>query len=60
MTLPTEKPNSTFVIYIVTAPEKLWEALTNGDSTRQYFFGRRTESGWEVGSPWKLVMEDDL
>src|SRR5208283_4891096 len=55
----TEKPSSVFVTYIVTTAEKLWEALTNGEITKQYFFGRRMESDWEAGSPWKLMMEDD-
>ena len=55
----TEKPSSVFVTHIVTTPEKLWEALTNGGVTKEYFFGRRMESDWTVGSPWKLVMEDD-
>ena len=54
----TEKPSSVFATYIVTTPEKLWEALTNGDCTKRYFFGRRMESDWKVGSPFKLVMED--
>jgi uncharacterized protein YndB with AHSA1/START domain len=54
----TETPSSVFVTYIVTTAEKLWDALTNGDLTTQYFFGRRMESYWEVGSPWKLRMED--
>jgi uncharacterized protein YndB with AHSA1/START domain len=52
------QPNSEFVIYIVATPERLWEALTNGEFTRQYFFGRRMESDWKIGSPWQLVMED--
>ena len=53
-----EKPSSVFVTYIVTTAERLWEALTNGEITTQYFFGRRMESDWKVGSPLKLVMED--
>ena len=55
----TEKPSSVFVTYIATSAERLWEALTSGGFTKQYFFGRRMESDWEVGSPWKLMMEDD-
>lgn len=54
----TEEPSSVFVTYIVTAPEKLWESLTNGEITKQFFFVRRMQSDWKVGSPWKLVMED--
>jgi uncharacterized protein YndB with AHSA1/START domain len=54
----TREPSSVFVFYIATTPEKAWEAITNGDFTKQYFFGRRMESDWNVGSPWKLVIED--
>lgn len=39
-----------YVTYIETTPEKLWEALTNGDFTEQYFFGTRVASDWQVGS----------
>jgi uncharacterized protein YndB with AHSA1/START domain len=54
----TDKPSSVFVTYIVTTAERLWESLTSGQITQQYFFGRRMESDWKVGSPFKLVMED--
>ena len=54
----TEKPNSQFVIYIATTPQKAWEALTKGKVTKQCFFGRRMESDWRVGSPWELLMDD--
>jgi uncharacterized protein YndB with AHSA1/START domain len=53
-----DKPSNVFVTYIVTTPEKLWAALTQGEITRQYFFGRRMQSDWKPGSPWKLLMED--
>lgn len=53
-----EKPSSVFVIYIATTSQNAWEALTNGDVTKQYFFGRRMESDWRGGSPWKLLMKD--
>ena len=36
---------------IATTPERLWEALTTGELTRQYWFDRRIESDWRVGSP---------
>jgi len=52
------KPTSVFVTYIATTADKLWAALTQGDFTRQYFFGRRMESDWKQGSTWKLFMED--
>lgn len=51
-------PEAVYVIYIATTPEKLWAALTAGELTKQYFFGRRIESDWKVGSPFALWMED--
>jgi len=44
-----------YVTYIRTTPEKLWAALTDGESMKQYWFGCHCESGWTAGSPWKLV-----
>jgi uncharacterized protein YndB with AHSA1/START domain len=52
------EPSSVFVIYIVTTAERLWEALTNGEITKQYFFGRRMESDWQLGSLFRLLMPD--
>ncbi len=54
----TEQPSSVFVIYIATTPERVWESLTNGKVTKQFFFGRHMQSDWKVGSPFKLLMED--
>jgi uncharacterized protein YndB with AHSA1/START domain len=54
----TEKPSSVFFTYIATTAEKLWEALTNGDFTKHYFFGRRMESDWKTGSSFKLLIMD--
>jgi uncharacterized protein YndB with AHSA1/START domain len=45
-----EKPSFVYVTYIATTPEKLWHALTDGALTRQYWYGRRIESDWKVGS----------
>ena len=43
MNLEHFKPKTVYVTYIVTSPEKVWEALTTGDLTAKYFFGRRIE-----------------
>ncbi|MFI5708600.1 SRPBCC family protein [Kribbella sp. NPDC051620] len=44
-------PAMIHVTYIETTPEKLWQALTSGAFTELYWFGRRIESDWTVGSP---------
>lgn len=37
---------------IVKAPlKKVWEALTDADIVKQYFFGSNQETNWKVGSP---------
>jgi uncharacterized protein YndB with AHSA1/START domain len=49
--------------YIASTPQKVWEALTSGDATRQYFFGRRVESSWKVESDiifWTPQGEKDI
>jgi uncharacterized protein YndB with AHSA1/START domain len=45
------EPAMIHVTYIETTPEKLWAALTSAEFTTQYWFGRRIESDWSVGSP---------
>ncbi|WP_426436707.1 SRPBCC family protein [Bradyrhizobium genosp. P] len=50
------KPEFVYVTFIETNLEKLWEALTNSEFTRQYWFDTEIRSGWTVGSPVALVM----
>ena len=40
-----------YEVYIRTTPQKLWDALTRGESTRRYFHRTRIESDWRPGSP---------
>jgi len=54
-----EKPSFVYVIYIATTPEKLWNALIEGEMTRQYWGVARNVSDWKVGSTWQHVDYDD-
>ena len=38
------------VVHIRTTPEKLWEAITSPEFTRQYFHGSDVVTDWKVGS----------
>src|SRR5690554_3376164 len=38
-------------IHINAAPDKVWDALTNPELIKQYFFGTEAESDWKEGSP---------
>jgi uncharacterized protein YndB with AHSA1/START domain len=46
-----DKPSFVYVSYIAASPDQIWQALTDGALTRQYWYGRRVESDWKVGSP---------
>src|SRR3954447_12689478 len=50
--------DTVYVTYIASTPEKGWAALTSGEFTAQYFFGRSVESDWQEGSPWLLRRPD--
>ncbi len=47
-----------YVTYIRTTPEKLWNALTNPEFTKKYWFGSHQECDWKKGAAWKLVFAD--
>jgi uncharacterized protein YndB with AHSA1/START domain len=52
------KPRFVYVIYICTTPEKLWDALTKPEFTRQYWCGTWQDTNWKPGSSWKLMIPD--
>ena len=53
-----EKSTFVYVTYIRTTPEKLWQALTQPEFTRQFFFATVQESEWKKGATWKMVAPD--
>lgn len=44
------KPDFVYMTYINSTPEKVWNALTDGEISRLYWGGRAIESDWNVGS----------
>ena len=44
-----------FEIYIKTTPERLWEAITDGDLRQKYNFGVGINSDWSPGSRYESV-----
>lgn len=49
--MPKDNDAYVYVTYIRTTPEKLWDALTNPEFTKQYWFDIEVQSDWKVGSP---------
>jgi len=58
MSEPKFVPQTVYVIYIASTPEKVWEALTSAEFTRQYFSGRSVEIEPRVGGSFVMRMPD--
>ncbi len=43
-------PRHVYEIFVRAAPERIWEAITSPDLTRDYFYGTRVSSEWTKGS----------
>jgi uncharacterized protein YndB with AHSA1/START domain len=54
-----EKPELVYVTYIRTTPEKLWDAITKPEFTRQYWGGIENVSDWKKGAKWQHIKHDD-
>lgn len=48
-----DTPQFVYVTYIMTTPEKLWNALMDGEMTKQYWGRAKNVSDWKVGSTWQ-------
>ncbi|MDE2571111.1 MAG: SRPBCC family protein [bacterium] len=54
----SERLRHMYELYIRTTPEKLWDTITRGELTKQYFYGGAAHSDWRAGSRYELVDED--
>lgn len=57
------KPGFVYVTLIATTPEKLWEAITSPEFTRQYWFDTEIVCDWKAGARveyhWRGQISDD-
>jgi uncharacterized protein YndB with AHSA1/START domain/DNA-binding transcriptional ArsR family regulator len=53
-----DKHSHVFEVFIKTTPEKLWQALTDGSITPQYYMNTRLDSSWNVGAKYNYFMPD--
>jgi uncharacterized protein YndB with AHSA1/START domain len=56
----TDTATHIYEVYIKTTPDRLWQALTDGSMTSQYYFGTAVDGITEVGSDYKYVGEGDF
>ncbi len=54
-----EKPQFVYVTYIRTTPQKVWDAVTRPEFTRQYWGDKSNFSDWRQGSKWKHMGADE-
>ena len=47
-----------YEIYIKTTPDRLWEAITDGEIRSKYSFGTRITSDWTPGSRYETSARD--
>jgi uncharacterized protein YndB with AHSA1/START domain len=52
------KPAIVYTIYIASTPEKVWQALTTAEFSRQYFFGNAVEVDLRVGGAYIVRTAD--
>ncbi|HEX2085356.1 MAG TPA: metalloregulator ArsR/SmtB family transcription factor [Solirubrobacteraceae bacterium] len=55
---PMSTHTSVYELYIRTTPERLWQAITDGELTRQYYFGSPIDSEWTPGARFEMTSPD--
>lgn len=50
-TTPMSAPKHVYEVYIAATPERVWQALTDSELTKQYYYDNTVESDWKPGSP---------
>jgi uncharacterized protein YndB with AHSA1/START domain len=58
MNIKNFKPAIVYTIYIVSTPEKVWQALTSAEFSRKYFFGNAVEVDLRVGGAYTVRTPD--
>lgn len=58
MNLEQFKPLTAYTIYIASTPEKVWQALTSAEFSRQYFFGNAVEVDPRLGGAFIVRTPD--
>jgi len=54
-TTPMTAPKHVYEIYIQAPRERVWQAITDPELTRQYYYGTGVYSDWKPGSPFRYT-----
>ena len=55
---PMSAPKQVYEIFIRTTPERLWQAITDGELTKQYYYGTEVRSDLEPARPFQYFGGD--
>ena len=58
MNIESFRPTTVYTIYIAATPEKVWQALTMAEFSRQYFFGNAVEIDLKIGGSYLVRAPD--
>jgi uncharacterized protein YndB with AHSA1/START domain len=58
MNIDNFRPDTVYTIYIAATPEKVWQALTTAEFSRQYFFGLAVDMEGRVGGAFMVRAPD--
>ena len=53
-----ESQMKVFEVYIRATPERVWQGVTDGELTSQYYFGSSVKSDWQPGSRFEMTSPD--
>ena len=55
---PMDTIDHVYAVYIKASPDRVWQAITDGNETVRYYFGTRVASDWGAGSPLTYAYPD--
>ena len=58
MNIADFRPSIVYTTYIRSTPEKIWQALTSDEFSRQYFFGHAVEVEQKIGGAYRVRTPD--
>lgn len=52
------EPTHIYQLFINAEPDRVWQAIVDGEQTVKYYYGTRVESTWEPGADLRYVGGD--
>ena len=56
--MSTNPPDHVYEVYIRATPERIWQAITDPEMTKRYYYGTLVRSSWAPGGPLRYDYPD--